>query len=234
MTLSESASIRQHQAVAHHVERHVEHVLRQRVVAAAHEGQRPRGQDQVDRRARAGAERDVALQLLQAVLLRRRAWRSPGARRTRSAPGRRRRWSAGRCSSSSCSVVSTFCTARDVPVIRSTITNSSVGAGIADQHLEHEAVDLRLGQRIGALGLDRVLGRQHQERVRHLEGLAADRDLALLHHFEQRALHLGRRAVDLVGQQQVGEDRAERGVELAGLLVVDPRADQVGRAPGRA
>ena len=36
------------------------------------------------------------------------------------------------------------------------------------------------------------------------------------------------RAVDLVGQQQVGEDRAERGVELARLLVVDARADQVG------
>ena len=58
--------------------------------------------------------------------------------------------------------------------------------------------------------------------------LAGDRDLALLHDLEQRALHLGRRAVDLVGEEQVAEDRAERGVELAGLLVVDARADEVG------
>jgi len=50
----------------------------------------------------------------------------------------------------------------------------------------------------------------------------------LLHHFEQGALHLGWSAVDLICQQQVGENRAERGVELAGLLVVDARADQVG------
>jgi hypothetical protein len=59
--------------------------------------------------------------------------------------------------------------------------------------------------------------------------LAGDRHLALLHHLQQRALHLGRRAVDLVGQQQVGEHRPQRGAEVAGLLVVDARADQVGR-----
>ena len=59
-------------------------------------------------------------------------------------------------------------------------------------------------------------------------GLAADRHLALLHHLEQRALHLRRRAVDLVGEKQVREDRAERRLELAVLLVVDPRADEVG------
>ena len=39
--------------------------------------------------------------------------------------------------------------------------------GIVDQDLEHEAVDLRLGQRIRPLGLDRVLRRHHEERVRH-------------------------------------------------------------------
>ena len=42
-------------------------------------------------------------------------------------------------------------------------------------------------------------------------------------------MHLGRGAVDLVGQQQVGEDGAERGVEFAALLVVDAGADQIGR-----
>jgi hypothetical protein len=65
--------------------------------------------------------------------------------------------------------------------------------------------------------------------LRHLVRFAGDGDLAFLHHLEQRALHLGRRAVDFVGQQQVGEHRAQRGAELAGLLVVDARAHQVGR-----
>jgi MoxR-like ATPase len=35
-------------------------------------------------------------------------------------------------------------------------------------------------------------------------------NLLLLHHLEQRALHLGRRAVDLVGEQQVREHRPQR------------------------
>ena len=38
---------------------------------------------------------------------------------------------------------------------------------------------------------------------------AGDGDLAFLHHFQQRALHLGGRAVDFVGQHQIGEDRAQ-------------------------
>ena len=37
---------------------------------------------------------------------------------------------------------------------------------VVDEHLEHEAVDLRLGQRVRALGLDRVLRREHEERAR--------------------------------------------------------------------
>ena len=102
-------------------------------------------------------------------------------------------------------------------------------AGVADEDLHHEPVDLRLGQRIGALGLDRVLGGHDQERPGHAVGLPADGHLLLLHHLQQRALHLGRRPVDLVGQQQVGEHRPERDLELAAALVVDPGADEVGR-----
>jgi hypothetical protein len=60
-------------------------------------------------------------------------------------------------------------------------------------------------------------------------GLAADRHLTLLHDLEERALHLCGRAVDLIGQEQVGEDRSERGLELAVLLVVDAGADKVRR-----
>ena len=39
-----------------------------------------------------------------------------------------------------------------------------VARGIIDADHEHEAVELRLGQRIGALLLDRVLRRQDEER----------------------------------------------------------------------
>ena len=58
--------------------------------------------------------------------------------------------------------------------------------------------------------------------------LARDGDLALLHHFQKRALHLGGRAVDFVGQHQIGEHRPQHGGEFAALLVVDAGADQVG------
>jgi hypothetical protein len=46
-------------------------------------------------------------------------------------------------------------------------------------------------------------------------GRPADRHLPLLHRLQQRRLRLGRRAVDLVGQQHVGEDRPLHEAELA-------------------
>src|SRR5262244_3899937 len=77
--------------------------------------------------------------------------------------------------------------------------------------------------------LDRVLRRDDEERRRQLEGLLADRDLALLHGLEQRTLDLRRRAVDLVGEQQVGEDRALVDVERVVALVEDLAAEDVAR-----
>ena len=56
----------------------------------------------------------------------------------------------------------------------------------------------------------------------------ADRDLAFLHRLEQRALHLGRCTVDLVGEQKVGEDWAAVRAELVGLLVEDLGTEDVG------
>ena len=57
---------------------------------------------------------------------------------------------------------------------------------------------------------------------------AVDADLPLGHRLQQRRLRLGRGAVDLVGQQQVGEDRPVPELETARLHVVDGRAEQVG------
>ena len=81
--------------------------------------------------------------------------------------------------------------------------------------LHHEPIDLRLGQRICALLLDRVLRGQHEEWFGERVRGAADRDLALLHRLEQGGLHLGRCPIDLVGQHDVREDRSAPGAELA-------------------
>src|SRR5262245_38340586 len=83
-----------------------------------------------------------------------------------------------------------------------------------DQNLEQEAVELRLGQRVGAFVFDRVFGGQHQEHRREAMAFAVDRHLPFLHRLEQRGLRLRRRAVDLVGQQNVGEDGAVAQREL--------------------
>ena len=101
------------------------------------------------------------------------------------------------------------------------------GGRVAERQPDHEAVDLRLGQRIRALVLDRVLRREHEERPRELVRGRLDRDLALLHALEQAGLGLRRGAVDLVHQHDVGEDRAGPELEARLALVVDLRADDV-------
>ena len=58
-------------------------------------------------------------------------------------------------------------------------------------------------------------------------GMPTDRDLTLLHRFEQSALHLGRRAVDFVGEHQIREDRTMMRPKFAGLRLEDHRAHDV-------
>ena len=109
------------------------------------------------------------------------------------------------------------------------MAHSSSRRRVADAHPDQEAVELRLGQRVGALVLDRVLGRQHQERALERARAVFGGDLALLHRLEQRRLGLRRGAVDLVRQQDVGEHRAGAELELGRALVEDRRAGDVGR-----
>ncbi len=104
-----------------------------------------------------------------------------------------------------------------------------IGAvGIGDNHLHHEPVDLRLGQRIGPFLLQRILRGQHQERIGQRIGLIADRHLPFLHGLEQRALHFRRRAIDFVGQDEIAEYRTVLGAECPVLRVVDHGPDDVG------
>ena len=100
---------------------------------------------------------------------------------------------------------------------------------IAEVHAHEKAVELRLGQREGADLLLRVLRRDHEERLGQRHGLAVERHLPLLHRLEQRALRLGRGAVDLVGQHELREDRAALEAELAGLAVENRHAEHVRR-----
>ena len=104
---------------------------------------------------------------------------------------------------------------------------------MVDHDVEHEAVELGFRQRIGAFELDRVLRREDVERLFELIRAALDGDAVLLHRFEQRRLRLRRRAVDFVGEDDVGEDRPGREHHLpaAGRRVFldDVGAGDVGR-----
>ena len=100
--------------------------------------------------------------------------------------------------------------------------------------LEHEAVYLRLRERIGTFLLDRVLGSHDKERFRELESLVAYRDLPLLHRLEQCRLHLSRGTVDFIRQDEIGEDRTFADLELLALLRIDHRAYDIGRKQVRS
>ena len=107
--------------------------------------------------------------------------------------------------------------------------------GVAERGLQEEAVELRLGQRERAFVLDRVLGREQEEGRRELARDAVDRHLPLGHRLEQRRLRLRHRAVDLVDEHDVREDRPGPELEVARLLVVDREPGDVGRLQvGRA
>jgi hypothetical protein len=60
-----------------------------------------------------------------------------------------------------------------------------------------------------------VLGGEHVEGTRHVMADAGHGDVMLLHGLEQRGLSLGAGAVDLVGHQELGEDRSFDEAEAA-------------------
>ena len=85
-------------------------------------------------------------------------------------------------------------------------------------------------QRVGAVeARGRVLRRDHRERSRQRVRLAVDGHLQLGHRLEQPRLRFRRRPVQLVDEDDVGEDRP--GVELEGLRAGAPdrRPQHVGR-----
>ncbi len=102
---------------------------------------------------------------------------------------------------------------------------------VLDQDVEEEPVHLGFGKRIRPLLLDGVLRGRDHEQLGEWMRRAGNRDLTLFHGLEERGLHLGRRPVDLVAQDEVAEDRPRVELELASPAlcgVVDLRSRNVG------
>ena len=95
--------------------------------------------------------------------------------------------------------------------------------------MQQKTVQLRLGQGISAGLFNRVLGRHDQKQPRQGVGLPAHGDLPLGHGLQQGRLHLGRGAVDLIGQHQIMKQRPLLKLETARLLAVDLGAGQISR-----
>ena len=98
---------------------------------------------------------------------------------------------------------------------------------VGDDQLEHEAVDLRFGQRIGSLLVDRVLRREDEKRLGQGVCVVADGDLALLHRLQKGALDFGWRAVDFVRENDICEYRPLLRAEIACLGIVNHCSDDI-------
>ena len=83
-----------------------------------------------------------------------------------------------------------------------------VPAGIVNVDHEHEPVQLGFGQGVGSFLLDRVLCGQDEEGELQVVCFPARGHMVLLHCLEQGGLGFWRRSVDLVSQDNIGEQRA--------------------------
>jgi hypothetical protein len=90
---------------------------------------------------------------------------------------------------------------------------------IAKVHAHQESIQLRLRQRKCADLILWILRGDDEEWLGQRHRLAVERDLVFFHRLEQRALRLGRGAVDFVRQHQLREDRAALETKFAGLAV---------------
>ena len=107
-------------------------------------------------------------------------------------------------------------------------------AGVVDGDLEQEAIELCFGKLIGSFLIDRVLRGEDQKGFGKTIGFIAQGDLPFLHGLQKCGLHLGGSAVDLIRQNDVGEDRAELGGKFLFLRMIDHGADEIGREEVRS
>ncbi|OQA31557.1 MAG: hypothetical protein BWY57_02319 [Betaproteobacteria bacterium ADurb.Bin341] len=111
------------------------------------------------------------------------------------------------------------------------IEQGALGAavGITEFEAHQKAVELRFRQGEGADLVRRILRGDDEEGGGQRPGFAVGCDLAFLHRFEQGALGLGGGAVDFIGQNHLGENRAGQKTEIALFALVDGNAGNVGR-----
>src|SRR5689334_20946690 len=94
-------------------------------------------------------------------------------------------------------------------------THLRILVAVLEVELDEKAIELRLGYRVDALVLVRVLGRHDEERRVDEEGASAQGHVSFLHRLEQTRLYARRSTVDLVGEQDVGEDHPALEEQLA-------------------
>ncbi len=99
---------------------------------------------------------------------------------------------------------------------------------VLEEQFHQEPVDLGFGERVCPFRLEGIFGRDDEERPLERERLPVNGHLPLLHRFEECGLDLGRRAVDLVGEDELVEHRAFHDRKRPVLLVVHPGADDIG------
>ena len=103
--------------------------------------------------------------------------------------------------------------------------------GRFDGDFHGEAVELGLGQGIGAFHFQGVLGGEDEEWLGHFVGFFGDADGGFGHGFQQCGLCFGGGAVDFIGEDEVAENGAGLKLEEAIAFVIvddDGGADDVG------
>jgi hypothetical protein len=214
--------------VRHHIVGHVAYVLGEDVVAAADQREGAGGGDQAEAGARAGTDLDHVGQVAEEVVLR----LAGGHDKAHDVVGDElvdRDLGGGALQLDQPFGVEDLRRLGGLDAHPLQDLELVVGARVGDVDLHQEPVALGLGQRVDAFGLDGVLGGDDDERLGQRERAAGQRHLAFGHDLEQRRLHLGGGTVDLVGEDEVDEDRPHLDVELLGRRVVDPRAHDVRR-----
>src|SRR5579883_18877 len=92
---------------------------------------------------------------------------------------------------------------------------------------EQEPVELGFRKREGSFVFDRVLSSQDDKWLGKSIGRAVNRHLSLFHTFEERRLCLRSGSINLIGQDDLGDDRAGAILELLLTLIVDRNAGHI-------
>ncbi len=103
----------------------------------------------------------------------------------------------------------------------------AIGIAQADAHQKTVELGFRQGKGTDLVG--RVLGGDDEKRLGQRAGLAFSGDLPFLHGFEKGALGFWRGAVDLVGEDQLGEDRPLVKMKPFRTPLVHRYTDYIGR-----